>query len=670
MIEKAAKARSRSPRKDPDQEAIVRSKDAINERTSKLIRLLIELKRGWNGNPAPDVGVSQKYNLTQPMPDEVVGAGDAALQELTSIIQGLHQIDNMQDTYSATRTQRISERMKQMQELQQQTEAAEQVGLRKEASSRLSRLWSYVVAPFSTEQGKWERIRLLKALARINNNLKDVDEAVLSGDPAILDALFLAKQLYLDAKGSFFEDFRKSLNNMIRTTLFELERLEKQLKIEKAKHRERERTGPQPTPQPGKGGIPVPSPKKTKEKADAESDKEKALTQLGKRLQEAQAELSKSLERERALDKQRALDNLQSNLSTGQGQIPVEDALRSGVDKPGKTKPSKPKAVVPEPEPEVPELDVPPPPEPPDPRQRQIAIRNFIMTDAKETYLEEARNLSSYRGAPEPWGSRIRDQWVAVNSAAEDVRADLPLNTLSMNYLTFIKAVGDFKATAQALKDEMLAYQKDNSFEFGSTKDETQLENQARQFVRSRYEKFASSEDVPIIVQGSGLSRWVRRTLTELSWKRDKHLRLQVDRQIRDALKGLQPLMDNLEKRNINFRQLINQSGNFYDSFIQVYDKLADLAESYNARMRIQKSEHKVEKKRMKYDLIPNADINAMRNISKMLKADRFNINELDKIETGVSRLQAVLEKFNETGVLVDSGKEESKAQSKQIGEM
>jgi hypothetical protein len=633
MVEKAAKARQRSQRKDPTQEAIVHSKDEINERTSRLIRLLIELKRGWNGNPAPEVGVPQKYNLTDPMPDQLPSTGDAALKELTSIIQGLHQIDDMQDNYSSTRTQRISERMKQMQELQQQ--AAIEAGLRKEASNRLTRAWAYIVAPFGSEQGKWERLKLLHSLARVNSNLKDVEEAILSGDPGILDSLYIAKQLYLDAKGSFFEAFRKNLTGMLYSTRAELSQLNDEIKAEKEKQKELEQQKSTEEQGPLTSGPGPALPKGRGKKGPSASDLEKQVDKIVSKLDERIKERTEKQEKQRDLKPE------------------------------SKVMPQRPKEETPtEPEP-VPET--PPPEEPvqPDPREKQWALRQFILGKRDEMYNNVARNLGDekYREAPEYWAQRLSNQWEGINNAAQQIPTSKGDRQWVLNYLTFIKAIGDLQASVYTFDNELRAAQLKPDFQFGTTVDEGQLENQARNFVniyREDLAKFASSDDEQLIAQGGRLSRWVKRMLTELSWKRDKHLRLQAANQAKSARSGLQAMLDNLEKRNINFRQLINQSDAFYDSFIQLYDKLADLADSYNSRMRIEKSERKVKKERMRYDLIPTTDINAMRIIRNRLVSDRQDVRDLDALETDVSKLQASLDKIRQTGAAPEKGEDES----------
>jgi hypothetical protein len=676
MIEKAAKARQRSKRKDPAQEAIVQGKDAINERTSKLIELLKELKRGWNGGPAPEIGISEKYNLTQPMPDEVANAAGAAQRELDGIIQGVRQLDTMQDNYSVGRTQKITERAKRTQQVAQQAEpapaappapttAAIDFEFKKEASNPLTRAWSWIVAPFHSEKGKWDRLRLLSSLARIDSNLKDIDENILSGDPAILNSLYIAKQMYLDAKGSFFDAFRKNLYEMLDVTRVELEKMQHEIEAEKDKQAKQKIQVTRETAEKNQGPLrtgPISMPSKEpsgKVEPKPESEKENALKKMQDQLQSAVAEIA-NLKKQR-VEQTRTQEDLvkgpvrMPDFSQQTGPQTLVDALRS----PGtsKTPPKTPPVTAPPTEKE-PEKTPPATAPVPDPMEKKLALRKFIAKKTLEMYNHVSKDLHKYHEAPEPWATRIRNQWTVINTSAQDVQALIDSRKGNdrqwiIAYMSFVKAVGDLNATVYALENEMKAAAIKPDFQFGVTLDETNLENQARNFSKVYGDdvmKIASTEPA-LIAQGSATSRWVKRMLTHLSWKRDKHLRLQLDRYIKKSRDGLQALLNNLEKKNINFRSLIGQSDDFYASFIEMFDKLADLAESYNSRMRIEKSEKKSQQQKMLHDIIPNGDINTMRTIRNLLQQDRIKIKALEENEIAISNMQRSFEKLKDTGV-------------------
>jgi hypothetical protein len=223
----------------------------------------------------------------------------------------------------------------------------------------------------------------------------------------------------------------------------------------------------------------------------------------------------------------------------------------------------------------------------------------------------------------------------------------------------FLKAVGDIRATVHQTQTELDAKDRKPDFEFGVTLDEAQLENHARAFVKQYQqdlEKFIEDNYSSGLVSQAAhnpISRWWKRMQTHLGWSRDKSIRLMVDRHIRNARKNLQSMLDNLEKRHINFRSLIRDSEAFYESFIQVYDKLANLAEAYNSRMRIEKSDQKQQQGKMMYEIIPNSDIYALRKIADSLQKDNANIEWLNKLESSISEMQSTI---NEAKAQSDSG--------------
>lgn len=876
--------RQRSQRRDPDQEAILRGKDELNTRTTDVIKRLIDVKRQWNGNTEP------KFRLTDPMPDEIVNDGMEIIRDLSDIMNGLRQVDQMQDEYAERREQRVSERMKQLDQMHMQAAAAVKDRLTKEASSRLSRLWSHIISPFSSERGKKDRLRMLRALARIDYNLRDVEDKVLSGDPAILDALYLARQMWLDAKGSFFEDYRKNLKELSESASVEYSRLVEELENLGIAPPEGEE--PQDPGALNEGEVQVPDSKGEKRKGkgnrkekskkvdvreleenitnqnqEAEEEAKEALNDRLKEVvqvppeselalhgigtptkEEVDRKVSKDeqerLEKERRMvanlavlrrrnmmsvedllklyldekteagrrafmqtlteDNRDALNeeidrrdiaedefeeveeieyeedepvapisapqilrevssisydkkvkifeemldydvpeeaiqalNLHSegyNLTdiayevnvTEEGEEPTRDELarvarmieiaqrnflhildemelseREAQDKAQeeieeaaeedetaeedddfdseeydetaeeddefeeyeeeikvqqlpKIKPVEKQTQAPVEEPIAPVeetvgvIDPEPEPSVPDPVERQRALRVFIRDNIEYWYSDTKDYIQTLSEVPEPWNNRMRNQWTALNSRIERLRQSKGDAEWTKNYLLFLKAVGDIRATINQTQVELDAKDRKPDFEFGVTMNDGQLENHARTFVKKYQEdleKFIDQNYRGLISQASNpISRWLKRMQTNLGWSRDKSIRLMVDRHIREARQNLQAMMDNLEKRNINFRSLIRDSEEFYDSFIQVYDKLADLADAYNSRMRIEKSDRKQTKSRMPYEIIPNSDIYSMRTISRVLNSDRIAINHLNTIEQKISAIQNMID--------------------------
>jgi hypothetical protein len=644
------KSRQRSRRKDPDQEAILQVKDEINERMSKLIELLKDVKSGMNGGPAPEVGVPEKVSLTQPLPDSVPSAGNAAVQELSAISQGISQVKQMQDAYAEKREQRLAERSKQMQELQQQVvEAAVEEELRKTASNALTRAWAHVVAPFGSEQGRWERLSLLRSLARLDDNLTDVENEVLSSDPSILNALHLAKQLYIDAKSTFFGVFRKQLNSMIDSTSDELSKLNKEVKNKGLFDFFNEppiKDGPVQMP----GEAPT-TPKNVLEKLD------KAVSVAETAAKDSQVAAEKVQEQEKELsDKPVQMPDIPDSVpSIPKHDVEPEVQIDKPENKPVSEKPVSEKPEIPVEPAQIVELHeevLNPPPESPaiDPVEIRKIIRAFIWKNAHDMYSTAHAELSKLPNIPEPWKSRLNNIWQSITVPLQAIRTKPQVDRMTMAYMHFIKGIGDLNSNIYVLGNELKAAELKPDFIFGSTINEQQLNSQALQFAQSHWNELQGI--IPqqgLVSEGSDrLTRWLKRIKTHLSFGPDKNLRLIAAKNIRDSRDRLQIMLDTLEERNINFRALIAQSNDFYESFIGMYDMLADLAEAYNSRMMIEKSKQKYEKGRMRYDFIRETDIRGIRNIANMLRTDRVSIKSLENLEESYSEISKEIDRIKE----------------------
>jgi len=576
-LEKTAKARARAPRKDPVQEQIVSSKDSLNERMSKLIEILKEFKRGWNGGPAPKIGLPDKINLTSPLPAEVVSAGQASLQELASILEGVRQVDSMQDNYANSKAEARAKRQ------QETRQAALEAELYKFASNPLTRTWARIVAPFSSEKGRWERIELLKSLARMNRSVKEIDEKVLGGEP--LDALHLAKQLYMDAKSSFFKSMKKNLDETLQVATEEAEKLK-----HKAESVEVNRPV-QPT---------ISGPVRVEPKGE----------QAGTGTQPAP----------QVTVPQTVIDEKTEPLNDEPKQMPAAEI-------PPVAEPAKPRSRP----------------------KKKPTYSEYIEKAVRILYKKAVDDTQKEPNIPDPWHGKVSQNWNSINTATESIWKSQNTHDLVLNYLVFIKEVGYLLAMLEAFGFEKQHKQIDPDFEFGATLDEEALERISQEFVISKQKelatKVASDNENSMIVQGSDASRWVKRMLTHLSFNRDKNVRIQIDRNLRSARQALQTLMDTLEKRDVNFRTLISQSDVLYGSLINAYEQLADLGDMYNSRMRIEKSVKKQNQERMPYDFIPITDITAMRTIKNSLESDQKKIKALEDIESTISALQAQINK-------------------------
>jgi len=625
---------ARQERKNPQQKAIVNSKDLINRRTSKLITLLIALKKGWNGGPSPDLGVD-KFNLTQPIPDVIPTTGDSAVQELSDIIQTLRQIKALQDNYSVSRTQR-ADKLKQVQEqaptpvvpsndnAQQVAAAAVVDEFLKTASNPLTRIWTYITAynPFVSEKNRGQRLYLLKSLARIDKNLRDIEDNVLTmGESSLLDSIYIAKQLYSDAKSSFFGEFRKNIEEMLVSTNNQLETLKEELKKKPEKVKPLIYSTQRKVILEGiddaQSVINEPLPEavpKTKDDKPPLSDKPIKLPSE----EDLKKELSKEPSPEVAAEPEKA--------STPSRRV-----------SPGRTRRKRKIPVAPVPEaPKSEFIDSDFEQAQYENRYREIAKYLYGNVDAliRESHDVILSNLA------EPWGSRVKQEYRTAYKLGELMVSKIRNGEdYEFDYLEFLKSVGAIKSI-----EYMASVQPPDV----TTINEGDVNSQADNFAKAEFSKYRDITTAKISQASTSASRFIKRMITHIIPRRDRNLRLMISRNIRQARNGLQGMMDTLEDRHLNFRRLSATSELFYDSLINCYEALADLADMYNSSMRIEKAYRKQKHDRMPYDLIPTLDINALRMMQRYLETDRMGIQKLHELEGSITETSNTLEGKNE----------------------
>ena len=619
---------ARQERKNPQQRAIVNSKDLINRRTSKLISLLIALKKGWNGGPSPDIGVD-KFNLTQPIPDEVVGTGDAAVHELSDIVQILRQIKTQQDSYSASRMQR-AEQLKNVQQAvpeappaavpsndnsQQIAAAVAEELLKKTASNPFTRILTHLIAynPFfiTKEKDRGQRLALLRSLARVNSSLKDIEDKVLGMEEgSILDSIYVAKQLYSDAKSSFFGVFRNNINEMLSSLNTEFEDLKKAL--EKSS---------KPKPTDGQDQTLVPR------------DPNKVILEA---VQEAQTILNEPTVQQEPVAKRE-----EQELNKGQTILPSESVLKEPVKPEEKTKRVRRKR-----------------------RTAPVVVpkSDFVDSDFEKQEQERYHKLIEYVydntnrltmecfdvvqiNLPDPWGAKVKSEYRKIYKLAEQIVSKIKsADHFEEEYAIFLKLVGKIKALTYSAEAEKKAQETNPELVTGSMLNESEINSQADVFSDAQFKAFKDMADMKI-AQASDIHRFIRRMITHIIPRRDRSLRLTISRSLRQARAGLQGMLDVLESRHLDFRRLMSNSNMFYDSLISCYESLADLADMYNSTMRMEKSYRKQKNVKMTYDMIPTMDINALRMAMRALEIDRANIQKIEELENLTSEMSNALEK-------------------------
>ncbi|MFA5758036.1 MAG: hypothetical protein WC942_01465 [Clostridia bacterium] len=667
MVQKTAR-RQRSKRKDPIQEEIVSRKDALNARTTRFINLIIELKRGWNGNPVPEIGLDHKTKLTDPLPDQVINVSNTALSEFGEIVSGLKEIGTLQNQYSNNREQRISERTQQFEQL-----ASLESQFEKTASNVLSRIWSHIKAPFSSDSNKWERLRLLRSLARFVKNLREIDEKVLSGDEDILEAVYLAKTAYSDIKTSFFDENSK----IIKDTIEQIEKNVDKKNIPIV--------------------LPMPSPIGDKKLHDNTlEDLENKLIQKGviKKIKTPQDDFEYiedgiegvaeegSSEMPPGFKPFDVFPASSKPVPVKQPELPVKLQDKSAVppvssgpifdfkqeldlpddepvyypdsdfSEPSAPIPNDPESIgfidellqdedddVPEIEPVdfVDEISDEEEEAPHTLRSTELEsikhklqgkeLFDYLKNNAKSLIEEIREKIKNPEDIPDPWGQRIYDQYDYIKSALKSFMSSK--KKFVENYLRLVKFICDLHVTISAYESEKIAIKHKPTITIGSSLDENRLENHSN-ILYSKYErevaellgKTAGDNFNMFVKEAGALNRLLRRTLTNLSFKKDKQKRLHIDRLIKQCINEIDSLMNILEGKYLNYVYIIKASVKFYNLLSETFLQLAELAEMHNDRLRIYKSQQKKENQKFRDDFIRDSDINKLKNINRSLVSD------------------------------------------------
>jgi hypothetical protein len=710
---------SRSKRKDPTQEKIVSEKDVLNQRSSKVIDAIIALKKAWNGGPSPAIGINEKINLTQPMPDQVISFGTNVANEFSDIINDLKNISNLQDTYSAERSNRISDRMKKMDETQKSQEmelasAAVNEELEKFASNKLTRIWSHIIAPFAREEGKWDRLKLLRGLADLEKYLEELDDKVLNDD--VFNSVLSAKQVYRATRSGFFEPFNKTLNDLLNSSQKELKQLNEEYKSLTGKKIEKPSVDVKTSPEPEIDLKPVsdvetvdktdieqpPKPRrkpgdripkipgteeilkpvtplpeknidflkdlhqaiaqKKKEEAERlrlEADKAKASAES------AELEIDKQIDDSAKLTAQQIADksiedavNKQNMADQAEAESVKLQQIADQIDK--QSIPDTEEQLKNELKTPVTEMLEPSPIEQPiEPKPKKQLTRLEILSIVRKNIaniINEYKAIrSNYNNTVksskynlEFWKQKITDKNTTIGSVYSDLVKIRKLTPLLNKYKDFLIEVGSALYLMNSLQIEIQAKNEKKKFDFGKTFSEIEQNKAANEFASEKgslLKEELSKQDSNdcFIVNANKLTRWLKRTKEDfLSGKQNKEVRLHISRNIVEAINGLQDMMDLLEKRNVNFSNLISIGYKFYNSIFEVFDKLYDLAELYNGSLIIEKKKHK----KSNNEKIPIHDISELKQIKKLLETDRDNLNKLSNIEKDLLDITSEIEKL------------------------
>jgi hypothetical protein len=186
--------------KDPRQMQLRRSKREWSDATSALIANIIAFKRGLNGRGDAKVGLPPS-NIKEPLPGEIGSFLTQLTTEFQKVVADAEGIISEQEQYARTRRKRQPKQKQiapsvapQQQELSQapplvetnvsdtlsRLGSIEEETLKAIASSRLTRLWQYMTAIFSTKDFNRQRLGLLGRAVHLRRSLLDVENDILN----------------------------------------------------------------------------------------------------------------------------------------------------------------------------------------------------------------------------------------------------------------------------------------------------------------------------------------------------------------------------------------------------------------------------------------------------------------------------------------------------------
>src|ERR1019366_5296289 len=190
--------------KDPKQMMLRQHKREWSDATCALIANIIAFKRGLNGRGDAKVCLPPS-NIKEPLPGEIGSFLNQLTTEFQKIVADAEGIISEQEQYAHTRKKRQPKPKKQV-PLQNATPTAQQPAVEPEmpsnqssvvdtlsrlgsveeetlkaiASSRLTRLWQYMTAIFSTKEFNRQRLGLMARSVGLYRGLLDVENDILN----------------------------------------------------------------------------------------------------------------------------------------------------------------------------------------------------------------------------------------------------------------------------------------------------------------------------------------------------------------------------------------------------------------------------------------------------------------------------------------------------------
>jgi hypothetical protein len=766
-------------RKDPDQKRIVDKKHAVNDRIRALLDLYKSTKTAirasrsvMNGKPSPELQVAEKSRITRPLPpqfDQAIALIDSntnkIVTETAQLLSAMRDVSYDQADYG--KRHEVIEREREMRKLQQSSQQTAQPAVTtpsptmpttvsarqmvldsmivvnaereeeivKQASSVLSRLWAHIAAPFSlTEKGRWDRLELLRSCAKMERNMKEVQDLILSGkNDAVLQSIYKALMFWDDAKSSFFLSYR----NALQTTLSQLKE-ENKSKLEEIKLRkEKDREAKDAERKAGEDAAAQQTPA---------SENTPPAASAGQAPPKKSDEIISSLFSIPSFDTPAATSAVQPQAAPAaamQAAAPAEAAAVTQAPEPVNEQP-----------PPAEETSAPPvadntttpveatpgstttPPPPPKPKLPSVpkaektpgGQAGVAPTRRKRTTVEMPSNVTPVAAATTPQQPSAKDA-VRERRIAVDIQTVKFMQVLVENYINVLKTTSQevlqyktltaawdnwFRNSKDSMIDAISIFKEGKEKKMSEWKHQfskaaekffkynlsvvkyielmksiegvpsgqspntveeidnylksikKEIESKSEEFVRLvkdevdtkradlekslstaaneehdhlikafSWSEFSGSDGV--IKHGGYVSRWVNRALTWANiWSSEKNVRLGADKAASNVTRRINSFMNVLEQRNVSPRRMVIYVKAIYDSLKEFFDRLISLANTYNNKLRIYKSTVKQMKERFLFELIPDEQINKLRNIKAEIDRDLGVISEIERLENEI----------------------------------
>jgi chemotaxis protein histidine kinase CheA len=693
---------ARSKRQNPEQEKIVSDKEVLNDRTSKLISLLIETKRGWNGKAAPGIGITNKSPITNPLPLQIDQAKNNIESLVSDVMSKLEEVKREQNEYAEDRKRKLEQRLQSQKSLSRDSLLDEL--LMKTASNPLSRFWAHLSAPFASEQGRWDRLSLLRALVKIEGQLTNIEDNILRPEPdAVYKSVFYSKDLFTDIKSNLLNTVERYVSTAEKAMQDEINRGLEVLAVKKNKEKEAEKDSDQEQKSKSKEKA---NKEKANEKAKEKESQKKILEEKEKAKQKLLEEKQKQKQKEKEdkdKEKQKLLEeknkgSQQSNRPKVLDQVPVAPTRQKSNITPEQKKEigeriRQPRARRP--------AGTRQPAKEPESAQTQESTQTQGLDQAQEPISEDINNpqieiyklLNLYKGIILVLEHTFAETNAATESLPNSDEADFLYQMFaSIFYLEHLenspayKSIENIKAYAAELEklppsdkisfseyltfqnnlmgectdilrqlytqDVLLEYLKlpedvfEDRFNIDADKSKeisilnVEATNRANAQINNIKTQLSIAAKKISTAASSRFSRWKNRVKTYFNPTKTRDVQLKTDKLIRDSKVKLNKLMDYLEKRHMNLKTFVNIAKDFFITLGDMFDSLSDLAAMYNNELKLDKLEYRNRNKKIDFEMVSQTDISSIKNTKTYLMQMGDKIANLENLETKLEKIK------------------------------